>query len=83
MSAYDIRYATRQALKAQALADFIAELTPKVLLEVEKKEEWKVWIDGTSRSTSSGVGILLLGMHLIKLRHVAKLKFDSKNNRHC
>lgn len=80
MSTYDIRYASRIALKAHALVDFIAKLTPIVLLEEEKKEEWKVWVDDASGSTDSRIGILLLSSHSIKLRYVVKFKFTVTNN---
>lgn len=63
MGAYNIRYAVRQALKAQALANFIAALAPTIPIEIEKKEEWKVWTDGASSFTSSRIGILLQGPH--------------------
>lgn len=67
-------------MKAHILVDFIPELTPTIPIEAEKKEEWKVWVDGTSGSTDLGIGILLLGPHLIKLRYAAKLKFTVTNN---
>lgn len=67
-------------MKAQILVDFIPELTPIIPIEAEKKEEWKVWVDGTSGSTDLGIGILLLGPHLIKLRYAVKLNFAITNN---
>lgn len=62
-------------MKAYALVDFVAELTPTIPLEEEKKEEWKVGVDSALGSTGLGIGILLLGPHLIKLRYAAKLKY--------
>lgn len=43
LNAYDIEYTSRLALKAQALAVFVAELTSTVPIEDEEKEERKVW----------------------------------------
>ena len=50
LSKFDIRYQTRSAIKAQALAYFIAEFTPNHgdLDEVEEAKTWVVYIDGSS-----------------------------------
>lgn len=77
LGAYDIRYTTRQALKAQALADFIVEFTPIILVEIEKKEQWKAC--SASDSNGSLVGILLYVPYLIKLRYARKLKLNTTN----
>ena len=50
LSKFDIRYQTRSAIKAQALADFIAEFTPNHgdLDKVEEAKTWVIYIDGSS-----------------------------------
>ena len=49
LSQFDIEYHPKTAIKAQALADFIAEFT---ILEddnaTNKTEQWTIWIDGSS-----------------------------------
>ena len=50
LSEFNIRYQARHAIKAQALADFIAEFTQSCeeLSEIEDKKKWIVHIDGSS-----------------------------------
>uniref|UniRef100_A0A2N9F122 Integrase catalytic domain-containing protein n=1 Tax=Fagus sylvatica TaxID=28930 RepID=A0A2N9F122_FAGSY len=57
---FDIEYHPRQAIKAQALADFIAEFTVTEDEPSEQKpdEEWEVEIDGSSVKGAGGVGIV-------------------------
>ena len=60
MSEFDIEYYPRQAIKAQALADFIAEFT---VVEEEPSQEksegkWEVKINGSSVKGARGVGIV-------------------------
>ena len=47
LSEFDIRYKPRPAIKAQALADFIAECTIPQMTE-ERSSLWKMHIDGSS-----------------------------------
>ena len=47
LSEFDIRYQPRHAIKAQALADFIAEFTPSCE-DLSKVEDKKKWIDRKS-----------------------------------
>ena len=60
LSEFDIEYRPRQAIKAQALADFIAEFT---VAEEEPSEEkpdrnWEIEIDRSSVKGAGGVGIV-------------------------
>ena len=50
LSEFDIRYQPRNEIKAQALADFIAEFTPSYddLSEVENSKKWIICMDGSS-----------------------------------
>ena len=50
LSEFDIRYQPRNAIKAQALADFITEFTPSHgdLDEMEGNKTWVVHMDGSS-----------------------------------
>ena len=60
MSKFDIEYRPRQAIKAQALADFIAKfIVAEEEPSQEKSEgEWEVKIDGSSVKGAGGVGIV-------------------------
>ena len=50
LSEFDIRYQPRNTIKAQALADFIAEFTPSYddLSNVENSKKWIFRVDGSS-----------------------------------
>ena len=49
LSEFDIKYQPRHAIKAQALADFIAEFTPSHNdSEVVEDEKWIIHVDGSS-----------------------------------
>jgi hypothetical protein len=58
LSEFDIRYESRKALKAQALADFVAEMAISVLPKSEANK-WTIFVDGASSSTGAGAGIIL------------------------
>ncbi|XP_074556255.1 uncharacterized protein LOC141812107 [Curcuma longa] len=72
---YDIQYQSRAAIKAQALADFLAEV-PKNELE----EEWKVYVDGSSNKQGSRVGVLLISPKGEEIRLAIRLSFKASNN---
>jgi len=57
LSEFNIHYESWKALKAHVFADFIAEMT----FPAEEKEEgvWTVFVDGSSNSKGSGVGMIV------------------------
>nr|XP_009387990.1 PREDICTED: uncharacterized protein LOC103974826 [Musa acuminata subsp. malaccensis] len=58
---HDIRYVPRTAVKAQAVADFIAELTQVTDGDLEQPPEaWILHVDGSSSSKGAGAGLVLL-----------------------
>ena len=61
LSEFDIRYQPRNAIKAQALADFIAEFTPNYedLGEGEYNKKWVVHVNGSSTLHARGIGVVL------------------------
>jgi ribonuclease HI len=82
MSEFDINYRPRTAIKAQALADFIAEFTHP-LKEDEQSEEdeaWTVNIDGSSTKEMSGAGVILVSLEKDKLKYALQLRFRATNN---
>ncbi|CAL1381679.1 unnamed protein product [Linum trigynum] len=56
LSEYDIRYAPRPAIKAQILADFIAE---GVTLETTPEGVWEVYVDGAASKHGAGAGVVV------------------------
>uniref|UniRef100_A0A2N9GXC3 RNase H type-1 domain-containing protein n=1 Tax=Fagus sylvatica TaxID=28930 RepID=A0A2N9GXC3_FAGSY len=82
MSEFDIDYRPRTAIKAQALADFIAEFTHP-LKEDEQSEEGKAWtmnIDGSSTKEMSGAGVVLVSPEKDKFEYALQLRFHATNN---
>uniref|UniRef100_A0A2N9J111 RNA-directed DNA polymerase n=1 Tax=Fagus sylvatica TaxID=28930 RepID=A0A2N9J111_FAGSY len=82
MGEFDIDYRPRTAIKAQALADFIAEFTHP-LEEGEKPEEgepWTVNIDGSSTKEMSGAGVILVSPEGDKFEYALQLRFHATNN---
>ncbi|MCI61919.1 maturase K, partial [Trifolium medium] len=58
LSEFDIRYENRKALKAQVLADFVAEMTAPASSS-DGTDKWKIFVDGASCPTGVGAGIIL------------------------
>ncbi|XP_020225120.1 uncharacterized protein LOC109807003 [Cajanus cajan] len=77
LSEYDIRYESRGPLKAQCLADFIAELTPTVQIE---NPTWILHVDGSPTVKGRGAGIILEGPTNMMLELAIKFDFQATNN---
>uniref|UniRef100_A0A2N9HAB0 Uncharacterized protein n=1 Tax=Fagus sylvatica TaxID=28930 RepID=A0A2N9HAB0_FAGSY len=82
MSEFDIDYRPRTAIKAQALADFIAEFTHpwEEEGEPEQLETWTVNIDGSSTKEMGGAGIILVSPEKDKFEYAIQLRFRATNN---
>ena len=79
LSEFDIRYQPRHAIKAQALADFIAEFTPSHD-ETEDSKRWVVHVDGSSTQHAGGIGVVLQSPEGDKLKHKVRLQYQTTNN---
>ena len=82
LSEFDIRYQPRHAIKAQALADFIAEFTPSYedLNGMENRKKSVVHVDGSSTQHAGGIGVVLLSPEGDKLKHKVRLQYQTINN---
>ena len=82
LSEFDIRYQPRNAIKAQALADFIAEFTPSHgdLDEMEGNKTWVVHVDGSSTLHAGGIGVVLKSPEADKLKHKVRQHYQTTNN---
>uniref|UniRef100_A0A2N9HEQ4 Uncharacterized protein n=1 Tax=Fagus sylvatica TaxID=28930 RepID=A0A2N9HEQ4_FAGSY len=83
LSEFDIDYRPRTAIKAQALADFIAEFTSKddePTEDVEQASKWTVNIDGSSTKDSGGVGIVLRSPEGDIIKQAIRLQYPTTNN---
>ena len=83
LSEFDVRYQPRNAIKAQILADFIAEITSsqKELDELDEALKWVVNVDGSSILYAGGIGVILKSSKGDKLRYAAYLQYQTTNNK--
>ncbi|XP_022150100.1 uncharacterized protein LOC111018362 [Momordica charantia] len=79
LSEYDIQFGPRTALKGQAVANFIAELTPPSQL-TESDLSWTIYVDGSSNERGCGAGILLLAPSGERFEYALRFNFRTSNN---
>ena len=83
LGSFDIRYRSRNAVKGQVLADFVAEFSPKndggMVCHVEN-HPWKVFMDGASSAMGAGAGIVIITPEEIRFEHSFILGFKASNN---
>jgi hypothetical protein len=78
---FDIEFDPRTTIKGQALADFLVEFCNMVEIEeLPRVETWVVYVDGSSTSTSSGAGIVLISLEGEELEFAIKIAFPTINN---
>ncbi|XP_057755533.1 uncharacterized protein LOC130974689 [Arachis stenosperma] len=78
LSQYDIRYEPRQAIKAQAMADFLVEVTGDP--SEEGGTRWKLHVDGASNQTFGGAGIILESPIGVVYEQSVRFEFPISNN---
>ncbi|XP_071924890.1 uncharacterized protein [Coffea arabica] len=81
---YDLSFEPRTAIKAQALADFLAELTfdevKKSISDKAESQRWILHVDGSSKSEGSGAGLLLEDPHGELCSYALRFDFTISNN---
>ncbi|GAU48767.1 hypothetical protein TSUD_406100 [Trifolium subterraneum] len=77
LAEFDISFESRKALKAQVLADFVAEMTTSTTSE---KNRWTIFVDGSSNSQGSGAGIILENGDGVLIEVSLGLSFPTTNN---
>ena len=77
---FDIEYRPRAVIKAQVLADFIAEFTYPCKEEEPPMEIWTVQIDGSATKKVEGVGVVLIPLKGEMLKYAVRLQFPATNN---
>nr|XP_027102809.1 uncharacterized protein LOC113724064 [Coffea arabica] len=84
---YDLSYEPRTAIKAQALADFLAELTftegpesTSALAGVSTSSLWTLYVDGSSNGDGCGAGLLLEGPQGEACSYAIRFDFPATNN---
>ena len=81
LSEFDIKYQPRHAIKAQALANFIAEFTLSYDdLEVMEDKKWIIHVDGSSTQHAGGIGVVLQSPEGDRFKHKVRLQYQTTNN---
>ena len=82
LSEFNVRYQPRNAIKAQALVDFIAEFTPSHgdLHEENKTKAWIVQVDGLSKLYAGGTRVVLKSLEGGKMKYTTCLQYQTTNN---
>ncbi|XP_058726507.1 uncharacterized protein LOC131597862 [Vicia villosa] len=79
LAEFDIKYEGRKALKAQVLADFVAEMAfPETTNNNARR--WTLYVDGASSSNGSGAGIILENGEGTLIEVSLSLSFPTSNN---
>lgn len=79
LNAFDLTFEPRKAIKEQAFADFIAELTRA---EFPKNELtcWNLHVDGSSTQNGCGAGIICRSPEGDTFEYAMRFKFQTSNN---
>ncbi|PKA59404.1 putative mitochondrial protein [Apostasia shenzhenica] len=78
---YDIKFVPRTAIKAQALADFVAELSTSEPPPAKRRTNlWSLHVDGASGLQSQGAGMLLTSPMGTSIHQAVTLQFKTTNN---
>ena len=80
LSEFDIQYRLRTAIKAQVVADFIAEFTLGEGQAKEEKEQWNIYTDGSSNRRAGGAGVVIQTPQRDKIQCMIQLDFPTTNN---
>nr|XP_025674675.1 uncharacterized protein LOC112775317 [Arachis hypogaea] len=78
LSQYDLQYEPRHSIKAQAMADFLVEVTGNP--HETPGTRWKLHVDGASNQTSGRAGIILESPTGIVYEQSVKFDFPVSNN---
>ncbi|XP_016169100.1 uncharacterized protein LOC107611716 [Arachis ipaensis] len=76
LSEFDITYEPRTTIKAQFLADFLAELTD----QPQQHYTWELYVDGASKAEGSGAGVLLTNKDNLQIEQSIRFTFQTSNN---
>ena len=69
-----------QAIKGQALADFIVECTPTSKAEIGNQLEWLMFVYGAASSQGSNAKIVLIPLEGKVLEYSLRFAFPNLNN---
>ncbi|KAM1184237.1 hypothetical protein ACFX15_013225 [Malus domestica] len=89
LSEFSLQYVPQKAVKGQALADFLAQhpspygfgdADVEIGMVVTRDNYWTMYFDGSSTSSSAGVGIVIQSPHNDRWYFSLKLDFECTNN---
>jgi len=80
LSHYELAFEPRRAIKAQALADFLAESTTPAEERVLCPRPWNLYVDGLSIKDGSGAGLIIESPTGAQYEHALKFMFKASNN---
>jgi len=75
LSKFNIRYESHGPIKAQCLLDFVNGLQ-----QTPTKDQWTLYVDGSSNPKGAGVGIVLEGPNDILIEKSLNFSFKTSNN---
>ncbi|XP_022875582.1 uncharacterized protein LOC111394024 [Olea europaea var. sylvestris] len=83
---FDIEFKPHPSIKVQALADFIAELTPRPWGPDDSSstttDVWQIFVDRASNSSDSGVGVIITSPNmLMDIQCAFRFEFEVTNNK--
>ena len=79
LSKFRIIYEQRKAIKAQAPAEFVVEMT-KVEDEQLAQWAWTLYVDRLSNGKHNGARVILEGPNNMMLEYSLKFNFNATNN---
>ncbi|KAK8918768.1 hypothetical protein KSP39_PZI021391 [Platanthera zijinensis] len=81
LSEFDISFVPRLSIKAQAMADFLADYVVEVVEEkLTRPVPWKVMVDGASGRHSLGAGVILESPQGARIEQTVVVHFPITNN---
>ncbi|XP_048496327.1 uncharacterized protein LOC104906710 [Beta vulgaris subsp. vulgaris] len=84
LNMFGLSFELRKAIKGQALADFIVELTRPAIEYVQDpakgKRHWTLMVDGSSTANGCGDGIIFQSPEGDKFEYAMKFQFQASNN---
>ncbi|XP_061339596.1 uncharacterized protein LOC133286219 [Gastrolobium bilobum] len=80
LSEFDISFESLKAIKSQALADFVRELTSIQKESSTNPNTWKIYVDGSSNSKGSGAGVIIENPEEVSIEYSMQMSFETSNN---
>ena len=76
LSEFGLTFEPRRAIKGQALADFVAEMTPATPAPIV----WNLYIDGASSAKLRGAGVIVESPDGSTIEQAIDIRFPATNN---